>query len=206
MLQLAAPVTAEIEIKKSRFIVVLYPVTSRAEAMDRLAEVRQRWKDARHYCSVLLTEGDSGLDDDGEPSGTAAKPMYAVLTHKDVGNVLAVVVRYFGGIKLGAGGLVRAYAQAVSAALQNAQLLPTVKMARYRVSTGFAEESRLRRFCSDHGVIVLEPAYGDRVQLTLEAPAELGAQLLAQLTDYLHGALTVLDGQAKAPTDGNARD
>src|SRR5262245_30806920 len=143
MLRLAAPVTAEIEIKKSRFIAVLYPVTTRAEAMDRLTEVRQRWRDARHYCSVLLTEGDSGLDDDGEPSGTAAKPMYSVLMHKDVGNVLAVVVRYFGGIKLGAGGLVRAYSQAVSAALQQAELLPTVKMTRYKVGVGFAEESRV---------------------------------------------------------------
>lgn len=193
MLQLAAPVTAEIEIKKSRFIAVLYPVTTRAEAMDRLAEVRRHWRDARHYCSVLLTEGDSGLDDDGEPSGTAAKPMYSVLMHKDVGNVLAVVVRYFGGIKLGAGGLVRAYSQAVSTALQQAELLPTVKMTRYKVGIGFAEESRVRRFCSEHGIAVLETHYGETVVLTLAVPAEQGAALLVQLTDCLHGALTVLD-------------
>lgn len=193
MLRLAAAVTAEIEIKKSRFIALLYPVASRAEAMGRLAEVRQRWPDARHYCSVLLTDGDSGLDDDGEPSGTAAKPMYSVLMHKDVGNVLAVVVRYFGGIKLGAGGLVRAYAQAVSTALQQAALLPVVKMERYTVSIGFAEESRVRRFCSEQGVAVLEASYGEAVVLTLEVPAEQGAPMLAKLNDCLHGALNVLD-------------
>ncbi|MBI3146768.1 MAG: YigZ family protein [Pseudogulbenkiania sp.] len=193
MLRLAAVVTAEIEIKKSRFIALLYPVTSRAEAMGRLTEVRQRWPDARHYCSVLLTEGDSGLDDDGEPSGTAAKPMYSVLMHKDVGNVLAVVVRYFGGITLGAGGLVRAYAQAVSTALQQAELLPVVKMERHTVSIGFAEESRVRRFCSEHGVAVLEVSYGEAVVLTLEVPAEQGASMLAGLNDCLHGALKVLD-------------
>ncbi|XLM19656.1 YigZ family protein, partial [Chromobacterium piscinae] len=113
---------AEVEIRKSRFIGIVSPVSSRAEALRELAAIRARWPDARHYCAVLLCDGDSMLDDDGEPSGTAAKPMYNVLQHKEIANVLAVVVRYFGGIKLGAGGLVRAYTQAVNAALAEATL------------------------------------------------------------------------------------
>ena len=90
MHQLAAPVSAEIEIRKSRFIALLYPLTTRAEAQAKLAELRTQHPNAVHFCWVLVCDGDSGLDDDGEPSGTAARPMYNVLVHKDVFNVLAV--------------------------------------------------------------------------------------------------------------------
>ena len=91
MFQLQARAQAEIEIKKSRFIGIVQPVSSREEALARLAEIRAQWPDARHYCAVLLCGADSMLDDDGEPSGTAARPMYNVLRHKDVCDVLAVV-------------------------------------------------------------------------------------------------------------------
>lgn len=109
MHQLADPVSSEIEIKKSRFIGLLYPLTTRAEAREKLTALRAQHPAAVHFCWVLMCDGDSGLDDDGEPSGTAARPMYNVLVHKDVFNVLAVVVRYWGSTKLGAGGLTRAY-------------------------------------------------------------------------------------------------
>ena len=112
MYQLAAPASFEIVIKKSRFIGMLFAAGSRAEAQVLLAGQRKQHPGACHVCWALVCDGDSGLDDDGEPSGTAAKPMYNVLMHKDLMNVLAVVVRYWGGIKLGAGGLTRAYGQA----------------------------------------------------------------------------------------------
>ena len=124
MYQLAAPATAEIEIKKSRFIGLLHPLTTRAEARVILSQLRTQHPNAVHFCWVLICDGDSGLDDDGEPSGTAARPMYNVLVHKDVFNVLAVVVRYWGGTKLGAGGLTRAYGQAISEAIKTAELIP----------------------------------------------------------------------------------
>ena len=94
MYQLAAFANAAIEIKKSRFLGQLYPVTSRAEARAILANLRAEHPNAVHVCWVLICDGDSGLDDDGEPSGTAAKPMYNVLVHKQLHNILAVVVRY----------------------------------------------------------------------------------------------------------------
>ncbi|RMC92954.1 YigZ family protein [Aquitalea palustris] len=187
MFQLAAPVVAEIEIKKSRFIAALYPVQDRAEAMAHLVALRQQWPDARHYCAVLLVSGDSMLDDDGEPSGTAARPMYNVLMHKQLHNVLAVVVRYFGGIKLGAGGLVRAYTQAVNAALQTAQLQPVVLMQSCLARVGFASESRLRHCCAELAISVIAAEYGEQVVLTLSMPQAQSRALQTRLHDLLAG-------------------
>ncbi|WP_199154859.1 YigZ family protein [Chromobacterium sp. ASV23] len=189
MFQLEAMACAEVEIRKSRFIGIVQPVSSRAEAEAALRDIRQRWPDARHYCAVLLCAGDSMLDDDGEPSGTAAKPMYNVLQHREIANVLAVVVRYFGGIKLGAGGLVRAYTQAVNAALAEASLLPVVRMRRVRLAVDFSGEARLRRLCHDAGATVLEQRYAERVWLTVALPEAGLDATLAELADGMAGAL-----------------
>ncbi len=194
MFQLVVPVMAEIEIKKSRFIATLYPVQSRDEAMLQLAALRRQWPDARHYCAVLLVSGDSMLDDDGEPSGTAARPIYNVLMHKQLHNVLAVVVRYFGGIKLGAGGLVRAYTQAVNAALQTAQLQPVVPRQSCLARVGFASESRLRHCCAELAISVDAAAYGEQVVLTLSMPLAQSQALQTRLHDLLAGRGIFHDG------------
>ncbi|MEN7431856.1 YigZ family protein [Chromobacterium sp. TRC.1.1.SA] len=191
MFQLQEKAQAEVEIRKSRFIGIVLPVASRDEALRELAAIRARWPDARHYCAVLLCAGDSMLDDDGEPSGTAAKPMYNVLQHKRLTNVLAVVVRYFGGIKLGAGGLVRAYTQAVNAALAEAVLTPLSRTCLRRLGVDFSGEARLRHACQETGLAVVDQQYADRVWLTVELPeADVDARL-AELADRMAGALEV---------------
>ncbi|MBV8680080.1 MAG: YigZ family protein [Aquitalea sp.] len=189
MFQLAAPIVAEIDIKKSRFIAHLYPVTNREQAMQHLLELRRRYPDARHYCAVLLVDGDSMLDDDGEPSGTAARPMYKVLMHKNVHNVLAVVVRYFGGIKLGAGGLVRAYTQSLNDAILLAELQPVVLMRHCVVRVDFANESRLRRCCAELSIAVGAACYGEQVELALSVPLDQCQSLQTRLRDLLAGEL-----------------
>lgn len=191
MHQLAAPATAEIEIRKSRFIGLLYPLTTRAEARARLAELRAQHPNAVHVCWVLICDGDSGLDDDGEPSGTAARPMYNVLVHKDVFNVLAVVVRYWGGIKLGAGGLARAYGQAISEAVKTAELVPVEAMCERRFVLPFAEESTLRRYCEQGGVAVLDAQYADAVTLSLKMKASQAQAFCRGAVDLLRGALQI---------------
>jgi uncharacterized YigZ family protein len=189
MYQLAAPATAEIEIKKSRFIGVLYPVATRTEARAILAQLRAQHPNAVHFCWVLMCDGDSGLDDDGEPSGTAARPMYNVLVHKDVFNVLAVVVRYWGGIKLGAGGLTRAYGQAISEAIKTAELIPVEAMCERRLVLQFADESTLRRLCEQNEVSVLDAQYGDAVTLLLKMKYSQVDAFTRQAFDLLRGAL-----------------
>lgn len=196
MYQLAAAASAEIEIKKSRFIGLLYPLTTRAEARATLLALRAQHPNAVHFCWVLICEGDSGLDDDGEPSGTAARPMYNVLVHKDVFNVLAVVVRYWGGTKLGAGGLARAYGQAISEAIKNAELIPVEAMCERRFVLQFADESTLRRLCEQYDVSVLDAQYGDAVTLRLKMKCSQADAFTLQAFDLLRGALQDRSDQA----------
>lgn len=191
MFQLAAPVSTEIEIKKSRFIGMLYPVATRAEASVILAGLRAAHPQAVHFCSALLCAGDSGLDDDGEPSGTAAKPMYNVLVHKELFNVLAVVVRYWGGIKLGAGGLARAYGQAISEASKLAQLVPVETMCELRAMLPFADESTLRRFCEQHGVAVTDAQYGESVTLLLKMKENQAEAFCTEAINLLRGNVEI---------------
>ena len=167
MFQLKSAVCAEIEIKKSRFLGQLYPVHTRAQAQLLLANIRAQHSHAVHVCSVLLCEGDSGLDDDGEPSGTAAKPMYNVLVHKELFNVLAVVVRYWGGIKLGAGGLTRAYGQVISDAFKLAQLFPIEMLCEAKFAIDFSDESTIRRLCGQRDIAVIDVQYTEQALLHL---------------------------------------
>lgn len=192
MFQLASSVHSEIEIKKSRFLGQLYPVRSRAESREKLAEIRAQHPNAVHVCWVLLCEGDSGLDDDGEPSGTAAKPMYNVLVHKQLFNVLAVVVRYWGGTKLGAGGLTRAYGQAISDACKLAELLPVEIQVEMFFSVQFADESSLRRHCEQRGVSVIDTHYDERAVLRLVVKVSESEKFEREVFDLLRGNLQKL--------------
>jgi putative IMPACT (imprinted ancient) family translation regulator len=117
---LATPVHSELIIKKSRFIGCVEPMRDRAAAQARVIELWRQHPGATHVCWALLAGGQSAAVDDGEPSGTAGRPMLEVLRHQDLEGVLATVVRYYGGINLGAGGLVRAYTDAVAQALLGA--------------------------------------------------------------------------------------
>ena len=189
MFQLAGSVSTEFEVRKSRFIGQLYPVATRVEARAKLAELRMQHPNAVHICWVLICEGDSGLDDDGEPSGTAARPMYNVLVHKELMNVLAVVVRYWGGIKLGAGGLARAYGQAISDASKLAELVPVEVMCQRRFAIQFADESQLRRLCEQSGVQVMQVDYADLVTLHLQMKLSIADTFEQSAFNLLRGSL-----------------
>ena len=189
MYQLAAPAFAEIDVKKSIFIGQLYPILTRAEALQKLSEIRAQHPNAVHVCWALLCDGDSGLDDDGEPSGTAAKPIYNVLVHKQLHNVLAVVVRYWGGSKLGAGGLTRAYGQAISETCKQAALIPIEIYCERQYRLPFAEESAFRRLCAQQHVTIIATEYNDTVQLTLRLVDRHAEAFHAIAFDLLKGAL-----------------
>ena len=191
MYQLAAPAFAEIEIKKSRFLGQLYPLNSRAEARQQLASIRAQHPDAVHVCWALICTGDSGLDDDGEPSGTAAKPMYNVLVHKDVTNVLAVVVRYWGGTKLGAGGLTRAYGQAISDAFKHAELVEVEFFVEWNITCAYADESQVRHCCDKLSANVKAVSYTDTCRMHISVKQKLASQFEADLVSLLKGRVTI---------------
>ena len=142
---IARPAHSELLIKKSRFIGCVQPMHDRASAQVVVDALRQAHPGAAHVCWALLAGGQSAAVDDGEPSGTAGRPMLEVLRHHDLEGVLATVVRYFGGVKLGAGGLVRAYTDSVAQALLQAEKITLQRMVTLQCSLPYALEGWLRR-------------------------------------------------------------
>lgn len=166
---------AEIEKKKSRFIARAANVASREEAMAFLADARRDHPDARHHCWAYLlgdpaTATSAAMNDDGEPSGTAGKPILNVIQHKAIGDVMVVVIRYFGGVKLGAGGLVRAYAGATEAVLSALRLHAHEARFRARLTLDFAAEQAVRHWAQQHGAGVDRVDYGQQVTMVLSLP------------------------------------
>ena len=164
-------VTARLDIKKSEFIAYAYPVTSREQAMFHVEQLRVQYPDARHFCwAYIIGDPDNttsaGFDDDGEPNGTAGRPILNVLQHKSIGNVIIVVVRYFGGIKLGAGGLTRAYAGAAQAAVDEMVLNPYVPMTQIQILAEFATEAQCRYMIESLGGHIDDVTYSKQVTLT----------------------------------------
>jgi uncharacterized YigZ family protein len=187
---LAAPVHAEIEIRKSRFIALAVPVPDRDAAMAAIQALRAEHPTATHVCWALLAGGQSGMSDDGEPSGTAGRPILEVLRHHDLDGVLAAVVRYYGGVKLGAGGLVRAYTDAIAAALKDAARIQRIAYATLTVQVDYADEPRVRRWIEQgahDGCTLTDTRYGAQATLVIRLPATLHDSAMAALRDATHG-------------------
>ncbi|GAB2484554.1 YigZ family protein [Promicromonospora xylanilytica] len=204
----ARPVDHEVVIKKSRFLAHLAPAGSIAEADAVIARVRKERWDARHHCvaMVLGTRAEQARSsDDGEPSGTAGVPMLEVLRHRGVTDLVAVVTRYFGGVKLGAGGLVRAYSgtvaealdvAAASGALLRRELLYEVEVAVPHGDAGRID-NMLRDWASSHGSVMEAPAYDTVAHLRLLVPPD-------QL-DALAADVAAVSAGARSPAVGDAR-
>lgn len=166
---------AEIEIKKSRFIAYADLVESRAQAMAMLEELKTAYPDARHHCWAYLLgdplcASNAGMGDDGEPSGTAGKPILNVLQHKGVGDVMLVVVRYFGGIKLGAGGLTRAYSQAAQAVMESLPIQTFEAQVTLQLECGFGDEQLIRHQLELLNGSILQTEYSEQVRLDVQLP------------------------------------
>lgn len=173
--QLTEPAFHTYEIKKSLFHAAVYPIASRAEAMDALAKEKASYPDAHHHCWAYLLgnpqqPNNQGYNDDGEPSGTAGKPMLNVLTHSECGDVMIVISRYFGGIKLGAGGLVRAYSQATKLVLEHADTTPFIERHIYNIVCEFHQETSLRQQAQKLNILIQEVVYTQSVQICASVP------------------------------------
>lgn len=183
---LQQPVSARLEIKKSEFIAYAYPVMSREQAMFHVEQLRDQYPDARHWCWAYII-GDpnnttsAGFDDDGEPNGTAGRPILNVLQHKSIGNVIIIVVRYFGGIKLGAGGLTRAYAGSAQAAVDEMSLCPYVPMIQVKIQAEFATEAQCRYVVERLNGTIDDVAYNKQVLLTVTIAKQDSDQLKTAL-------------------------
>ena len=184
---LAAPGHSELVIKKSRFLGCVEPVSGREQAVTRVAELRAQHPDARHVCWALMAGGHSAANDDGEPGGTAGRPMLDVLRHQDLEGVLATVGRYFGGVKLGAGGLVRAYTDAVAQALRGVERIPLIRMRVLQITVPYAFEGVLRREVEAYGGVIEDVRHGAGVEMRVELAEDAATSLVSRIDDATLG-------------------
>ena len=154
MKTIAKPVQSEINVKKSQFICHLFPTKNKKESKEIVEMINQEYSDATHNCTAYIVSDGEGFDDDGEPGGTAGKPMINVLRKNDLSNITAVVTRYFGGIKLGAGGLVRAYSKSVMDAINNAEILEVDLYDVYSIIFEYGDIIRIG--CYRQGQAIIE--------------------------------------------------
>lgn len=170
------PQTFELEIKRSRFLTSVVPVAEKEAAKLALDEIRKRWPDANHHCWAMVAGRPDDVfqqdqSDDGEPRGTAGRPMLNVLLHSGLGNTLVVVTRYFGGVKLGAGGLVRAYSQSVSEALLQTKTETVVIRQQLSVTMDYSNLTTLEYRLTALNTCIESREFSDVVQLRLAYPA-----------------------------------
>lgn len=192
--QVVEPYQHEIIIKKSRFITTLVPVTSQADADIKVQEISKRYNDANHNCysyisNIIATE--QRFSDNGEPQGTAGIPMLEVLKKRNIVMTLAVVTRYFGGVKLGVGGLVRAYSDSVVEALANADVRRFIMsdVAGFDISYSLFPRAIEIIEKANGRVILID--YSDRVAIKYAAPCEINTSVMAKLFDYASGSVDI---------------
>lgn len=186
----------ETEVERSRFICTIVPIESVEEATAFIAEVSAEFADATHNCWAYVvgppgSTAQIGMSDDGEPHNTAGRPMLNVLLHADVGDVACVVTRYFGGTKLGRGGLVRAYGGAVQAALDGAERAEKVEWASLSLTFDYAHLSALEQKYPSFEVRVDKVDFGEKVRHELRLPVEKRDGFLAVVADLTRGQVAV---------------
>jgi uncharacterized YigZ family protein len=187
------PVHHELIIKKSRFIACVQPMPDRASAQNVVASLRVEHPGAAHVCWALLAGGQSAAVDDGEPSGTAGRPMLDVLRHQDLDGVLATVVRYFGGVKLGAGGLVRAYTDSVAQALLKAEKIAIIRQRPLRCAVSYPLEGLVRRELELAGAALEQVEHGEQVLFAFRMPVDKAEALVARLNEAGSGRVAWTD-------------
>ena len=183
--------TGEITEKKSRFIATLKPVETEEEAAAFINEIKKKYWDARHNCSAFVIGENAQLtrcSDDGEPAGTAGRPMLEVLTGAGLTNVCVVVTRYFGGTLLGTGGLIRAYQGAVKEGLSHCTVVTRMNAFIYTVETDYNGAGKLQYLFGSRNVTVSDSAYGANVVFTIILLPEQEAEILKQIADATAGA------------------
>ncbi len=164
-------VEAEITEKKSKFICHAYHVESVDEAEEILRNLRKEYHDARHNCFAyrIIKDDVSRASDDGEPSGTAGMPMLNILNGRNLSNILVVVTRYFGGILLGTGGLVRAYSLATTLALDSANIVTQNLGLEVRFFVDYKDLEELKYILKNRGIVITRMDYGEKIEVVVEA-------------------------------------
>ena len=168
--------SAEIVEKKSKFIANLFYVQSQEEAEEKIKEIKKKYHDARHNCYAYVVMTKEGIinkmSDDGEPSGTAGNPMLNILIKKELVNVLVIVTRYFGGILLGTGGLVRAYSDATIEAIEKAEFVIEQIGYELEITINYQEFEKIQYYCEKNKLSIINIGYEEKIKCNIEVTKE----------------------------------
>ena len=184
------------EIKKSRFICHTKRVYNEEEARDFISAIKKEHYKATHNCSAFIVGERSEIkrtSDDGEPSGTAGVPMLGVLENHNLTNICVVVTRYFGGIKLGAGGLIRAYAGSVALAVKEIGIIEIKEQAGIQIHMTYAQYQEYGNFLKEHNLMELETNFTDQVDTMIFIEKEKKDGIKADLIEFFNGKVTLTD-------------
>ena len=184
------------EIKKSRFICHAKRVYSEDEARDFITAIKKEHYKATHNCSAFIIGERSEIkrtSDDGEPSGTAGVPMLGVLENHNLTNVCVVVTRYFGGIKLGAGGLIRAYAGSVALAVKEIGIIEIKEQAGIAIQMSYAQYQEYGNFLKEHNLTELETTFTDQIDTIIYVDKEEKENIKSALVEFFNGKVTLID-------------
>ena len=184
------------EIKKSRFICHAKRVYSEEEARDFITAIKKEHYKATHNCSAFIVGERSEIkrtSDDGEPSGTAGVPMLGVLENHNLTNLCVVVTRYFGGIKLGAGGLIRAYAGSVALAVKEIGIIEIKEQAGITIQMSYAQYQEYSNFLKEHNLMELETNFTDQIDTIIYVDKEEKENIKSALVEFFNGKVTLTD-------------
>ena len=184
---LIEPNSAEIEIKKSRFISHFKAVATAEEALQFVEETKKKYWDARHNCYAYIVGDQKRFSDDGEPQGTAGKPMLEVLESRNLINAVVVVTRYFGGVLLGTGGLLRAYQQATIEGLDKCVIEEKKQGIRMEITTDYNGFGKIQYIAANDGAIVLDTKYTDKVLLDVVCEKDMAESFINKVTEATAG-------------------
>ena len=185
--------SAKITVKGSKFISHIFPVESKEQAEQVYASLQKKYYDATHNCfAYRIDENTFRYSDDGEPSGTAGRPILQVLDGAELFEVLCVVTRYFGGTKLGTGGLIRAYSDAAKEALKNLKIKEKIRTEVLNLKSAYGLENLIFHLLDQMSGKLVDSVYGDDIRLTVEIPRSNVDPFLKQLTEQSGGKILKL--------------
>jgi len=193
----AQPIEVSTEVKRSRFIAHIAHGQSAEQAFHIIDQAKKRYPDARHHCWAFIacspfSSSAVRFSDAGEPSGTAGKPILNVLQHSHYGEIVCVVSRYFGGIKLGAGGLVRAYSNSAQAALEQLSVQEKIPLSQVTIKLPYPFEASVRHYLDSVDAAINNVSYEEQVIFQLSVARDLQAQMLLQTSNLCKGNVTVM--------------
>ena len=188
-----AKVNGEIIEKKSKFIANIFPIESEREALSILNEIRKMYRDARHNVfAYRIANGNERASDDGEPSGTAGIPLWDILRGMKLQNILVVVTRYFGGILLGTGGLVRAYTDSTKEALKKAKIKEKILKIEYKVEIPYSYYDKILHFCRVNAYPVVNSTYTDTIEIFVVVEKDRAKDFETQITENSDRNATIM--------------